>query len=56
MLELPKTLSAIESLDAGDIAELWASLTDAAKTDTEARAFLAMFEPWAKVRLDRPLS
>lgn len=56
MTDLPKTLSAIESLDAGEIAEIWASLTDAAKTDPEARAFLITFEPWAKVRLDRPLS
>ena len=48
--------SALESLVAGEIAELWAKLTEAAKTDPEARAFLAMFEPWAKARLDRPLS
>ena len=48
--------SIIELLDAGQIAELWAKLTEAAKTDSEARAFLAMFEPWAKARLDRPLS
>jgi len=56
MLELPKTLSAIQSLDAGEIAELWASLAEAAKADPEARTFLIMFEPWAKARLDRPLS
>ena len=48
--------SALESLVAGEIAELWATLTEAAKTDPEARAFLSMFEPWAKKRLDRPLS
>ena len=48
--------SAFESLNAGEIAELWAKLTEAARTDTEARTFVAMFEPWAKVRLDRPLS
>ena len=48
--------SALESLNAGEIAELSAKLTEAAKTDPEARAFLLMFEPWAKVRLDRPLS
>ena len=48
--------SALESLNAGEIAELWAKLTEAAKTDPEARAFLARFEPWAKARLDRPLS
>ena len=48
--------SALESLVAGEIADLWAKLTEAAKTDPEARAFLLMFDPWAKARLDRPLS
>ena len=45
--------SSLESLNAGEIAELWATLTEAAKTDPEAGAFLAMFEPWAKGQLQR---
>lgn len=56
MMELPKTLSAIESLEAGEIAELWSRLAAAAETDPEARTFLTMFEPWAKATLDRPVS
>ena len=56
MVELLKTLSATESHNAGDIAELWAKLKEATKTDPKARAMLSVFEPWAKERLDRPLS
>lgn len=48
--------SVLESLNASEIADQWAKLTEAAKTDPEARAFLAMFEPWAKAKLDRPRS
>jgi len=45
-----------ESLKAVDITELWAELSEAANTDPEASAFLAMFEPWAKARLDKGIS
>ena len=55
MTDLPKLLGAIELLTAGDVAELWAKVNEAAKTDPKACAFLVMFEPWAKARLDRPL-
>lgn len=52
LLQLPfPNQSALESLNAGEIAELWAELGEVAKTDPEARAFLAMFEPWAKAKL-----
>ena len=50
-MELPKTLTAIESLNAGEIAELWATLAEAAKSDAKAREFLVMFEPWARERI-----
>lgn len=45
------TQSVIESFNTGEVAELWAKLTEAAKADPEALAFLVMFEPWAAERL-----
>jgi len=37
----------IDTLQAATIASLWATLTDEADSDHEAKAFLLMFGPWA---------
>ncbi|MGH8050387.1 MAG: hypothetical protein ACREPB_07000 [Arenimonas sp.] len=54
MTNIPDNLSLVETWSAGEIAELWATLVEAAKTDAKARAFLVIFEPWAKNRLGTP--
>lgn len=51
---IPTDLNALDGFSAHEIAELWVQLTDAASTDLEAKAFLAMFEPWAKAHLGSP--
>ena len=53
LTSIPKSISAVETLNAGDIAELWVKLVAAAETDPEARAFLVMFEPWASERIGK---
>lgn len=40
---MPVCSSIVEFCLDGEIAELWAKLSEAAKTDSEARAFLLMF-------------
>lgn len=54
MVIIPKDLNGMEAYSAHEIAELWVRLTNAASIDPEARAFLIMFEPWAKARLGLP--
>lgn len=51
LTSVPKSLSAVEALNVGEIAELWVKLVDVAKTDPETQAFLVMFEPWARLRI-----
>ena len=48
---IPTTLNDFKDWDVYAIADFWVKLADAAGTDAEARAFLIMFEPWAKARL-----
>jgi hypothetical protein len=51
MQNIPLTIASLDVLSAHEIAELWIKLTNAAGSDEDAKAFLLMFEPWAKERL-----
>jgi len=44
----------VNAEQAAAIASLWATLTESAKTDTEAQVFLLMFGPWAGDRVGNP--
>lgn len=46
-----KDLISLENFTACEISELWVELKEVSRVDEEAKAFLNIFEPWAKERL-----